>query len=72
MAAVQVDEDLGFPPHYLEQVIGMAADDKNMTLRFATSLAQAGTPRSASGRLRSLLFPLSFGAQGSEAPLESD
>ena len=33
-----------FPPHYLEQVIGMAADDKNMTLRFATSLARQEHP----------------------------
>ena len=33
-----------FPPHYLEQVIGMAADDKDMTLRFATSLATRKHP----------------------------
>ena len=35
-----------FPPHYLEHVIGMAAldDDKNMTLRFATSLARQEHP----------------------------
>ena len=33
-----------FPPHYLEKVIGMATDDKDLTLRFATSLARQEHP----------------------------